>query len=91
MVYIIIVFYTYLGYNILCYNDLWKFNGSIWTWIAGSKEINQAGIYGIKGVPDQENTPSARNLASSWIDSSDHLYLFGGYYAPEYGMRFFLF
>src|SRR6185295_4560425 len=35
------------------YGDLWKFNPSInqWAWIKGTGLPNQAGIYGVQGVP----------------------------------------
>lgn len=48
-------------------------------WISGSNEKNQLGNYGSKGVPDSNNIPGARYRAVSWIDSSNNLYLFGGY------------
>jgi hypothetical protein len=60
-------------------NDLWKFDGSEWTWIAGSNEIKQPGHYGTKGVPNPNNIPGARNSGVSWVDSMDNVYLFGGY------------
>ncbi|HOS27753.1 MAG TPA: kelch repeat-containing protein [Deltaproteobacteria bacterium] len=60
-------------------NDLWKFDGTSWTWISGSDVINQPGVYGTKGVSDQANVPGTRHSASSWIDSSGNLWLFGGY------------
>ena len=60
-------------------NDLWKFDGTNWTWISGSNQINQPGNYGIKGVPHPDNVPGGRQYAAAWIDSSDNLLLFGGY------------
>jgi len=48
-------------------------------WVSGSNLIDQAGIYGTKGVPEPNNTPGARGWAVSWIDSSGNLWLFGGY------------
>ncbi len=59
-------------------NDLWKFDGTNWTWISGSDVINQPGVYGTKGVADPANIPGARAQAASWIDSSGNLWLFGG-------------
>lgn len=32
------------------FNDLWKFDGSNWTWVKGSSTGNQVGNYGTKGV-----------------------------------------
>jgi N-acetylneuraminic acid mutarotase len=59
-------------------NDLWKFNGTNWTWVSGSNTTNQPGVYGTKGVADQNNVPGARYVAVSWTDASGNLWLFGG-------------
>jgi N-acetylneuraminic acid mutarotase len=59
-------------------NDLWKFNGSVWEWVSGSKTRSQAGTYGTKGTADLENTPGARSYSVSCIDTNDNLWLFGG-------------
>jgi len=61
-------------------NDLWKFDTSSgqWTWVSGSSVVNQRGVYGTMGTPEESNTPGARDSGVSWIDSSDNLWLFGG-------------
>ncbi len=59
-------------------NDLWKFDGTNWTWISGSQYKNQTGIYGVKGIPDPANTPGARNGSISWVNSDGSLWLYGG-------------
>lgn len=61
-------------------NDLWKFNISTntWTWMKGTNLTNQFGIYGSKGVASATNNPGGRYQASSWIDGSGNLWLFGG-------------
>ena len=67
-------------------NDLWKYNPlstsntiDQWTWMKGDSVANQPGVYGVKGVPADENTPGARDeTACSWTDNSDNLWLFGG-------------
>jgi len=59
-------------------NDLWKFDGTNWTWVSGSNLFLQAGVYGIKGVPSPANVPGGRAASVSWIDSSGNLWLFGG-------------
>jgi hypothetical protein len=59
-------------------NDLWKFDGTNWTWVSGSDLINQPGVYGTKGVASPSNVPGARVYAISWIDKSNNLWLFGG-------------
>lgn len=61
-------------------NDLWKYtpNTNQWTWMKGSPIIKESGIYGIKGVADNLNTPGARLGSVSWVDASGNLWLFGG-------------
>jgi len=49
-----------------------------WTWMKGSNTINQAGVYGTKGVPDADNIPGARYSSISWTGSDGSLWLFGG-------------
>ena len=59
-------------------NDLWKWDGSDWTWMTGSDEANQYGTYGTKGVAAPSNVPGARSYSVSWTDASGNLWLFGG-------------
>lgn len=67
-------------------NDLWEFNPSTkqWTWISGSNTLplegvnGLPGVYGTLGSPAAGNVPGSRFTATSWTDSSDHLWLFGG-------------
>jgi N-acetylneuraminic acid mutarotase len=61
-------------------NDLWRYNKAtrIWTWISGSDQQNQFGVYGTKGVSNPDNVPGARSGAFTWIGPNDKLYLFGG-------------
>ncbi len=59
-------------------NDLWKFDGTNWTWVSGSNLINQSGTYGTMGTAATTNIPGARSLAVSWIDKSGNFWLFGG-------------
>jgi len=61
-------------------NDLWKFDGTNWTWVGGSNIGGQIGTYGTKGVPAPGNVPGARDSAVSWVDRGGNLWLFGGYY-----------
>jgi len=66
-------------------NDLWEFTPSTnkWAWMGGSSTsggIGQlAGVYGKLGTPAAGNFPGGREAASSWTDTSGHLWLFGGY------------
>jgi hypothetical protein len=59
-------------------NDLWKYDGTNWTWVSGSNIVNQKGSYGTKGTASSANIPGARYGAVSWIDSQGKLWLFGG-------------
>ena len=56
-------------------NDLWKFDGTHWTWVSGSNTVNASGVYGTKGAAAAANVPGARGYAASWIDG----WFFGGY------------
>jgi hypothetical protein len=60
-------------------NDLWRFDGTRWTWLSGSTESSQPGHYGTRGVADAANVPGAREQAVGWIDDGGDLWLFGGY------------
>ncbi|WP_421879747.1 T9SS type A sorting domain-containing protein [Marinoscillum sp.] len=71
-------------------NDLWKWDGTNWTWMSGSKSINTSGIYGSKGEAASANAPGAREHSLSWIDSSGNLWLFGGYGYDGFGSRSYL-
>jgi N-acetylneuraminic acid mutarotase len=61
-------------------NDLWQYNVSTgyWTWMSGSNQSSQPGVYGTQGVAAATNIPGARNSAVSWMDSRGNLWLFGG-------------
>ncbi len=61
-------------------NDLWKYNpvNNQWTWMNGSNQLNQNGVYGTQGVASATNMPGARANGSAWIDGADNLWLFGG-------------
>jgi N-acetylneuraminic acid mutarotase len=50
-----------------------------WAWMTGSQAVNQTGTYGTAGTSAPDNTPSGRQNAASWSDSSGALWLFGGY------------
>jgi N-acetylneuraminic acid mutarotase len=78
--------------NIGALNDLWEFNPSTkqWTWVAGSSTLtcislgfdgfqcDEPGVYGTLGTPAAGNVPGSRTAASTWVDSSGNLWLFGG-------------
>jgi N-acetylneuraminic acid mutarotase len=59
-------------------NDLWQYSSGQWTWVSGSDGDNATGVYGTQGTAASTNVPGGREAASSWIDSSGNLWLFGG-------------
>jgi N-acetylneuraminic acid mutarotase len=61
-------------------NDLWRYSPSTgqWAWVSGGDADNASGVYGTLGTAAAGNVPGARYAASSWIDSSGNLWLFGG-------------
>jgi Galactose oxidase, central domain len=71
--------------NVADLNDLWRYDPTTqqWTWNGGAKTIpgllqfNPA-VYGTLGVAAAANTPGGRDGATTWIDSSGNLWLFGG-------------
>jgi N-acetylneuraminic acid mutarotase len=62
-------------------NDLWRFDTATnrWTWVSGSQDFCQAGVYGTKGIAAPENAPGGRTTSLAWIDSSGKLWLFSGF------------
>jgi hypothetical protein len=65
--------------SVRCLNDLWKFDGTNWTWISGNSTGDQKGIYGTKGVASTSNIPGGRYEHTGWKDSSGNMLIFGGY------------
>ncbi len=49
-----------------------------WTWMSGSNAVGSTGTYGTLSTLASGNTPGSRDSASTWTDSSGHLWLFGG-------------
>lgn len=60
-------------------NDLWKFDGSNWTWMSGRNLPGEESVYGTKYVEGPANVPGNRASAASWTDNSGNLWLYGGY------------
>jgi N-acetylneuraminic acid mutarotase len=60
-------------------NDLWKFNGTNWTWVSGNDVVNQSGSYGTEDVADAGNYPGGRYGHVSWTHTNGDFWLFGGY------------
>ena len=72
------LFGGYTGLGSSFFNDLWKFDGTNWTWVSGASTAGQPGVYGTKGVASGTNIPGGRYRSVSWKDSSGNLWLFGG-------------
>lgn len=72
--------FDYQGLQEGLLNDLWRYDPATgaWTWIKGSKTINQRGAYGVKGTAAAGNTPGGRCAAAYWTDAGGRLWLFGG-------------
>ena len=66
-------------------NDLWEYNpaNKEWTWVSGSTNLNNSGVYGTQGIAAAANIPGARYGAVSWNDNSGNLWLFGGVYTTS--------
>ncbi len=64
--------------NEIFLNDLWKYSAGQWTWVSGSDTANVSGSYGTRGTAAVNNVPGSRYAGVSWIDASDHLWMFGG-------------
>jgi N-acetylneuraminic acid mutarotase len=60
-------------------NDLWKYKAGQWTWMGGSKVVDQQGTYGTQGTAGAGNFPGARSGAGHWIDAGGNFWLFGGF------------
>mgnify|MGYP006289257199 CR=1 FL=1 len=71
-------------------NDLWKYDGTNWTWVSGSDTVDQSGTYGTKGTADSGNIPGGRNQSISWIDGDGNFWLFGGYGFDSDGTKNYL-
>ena len=56
---------------------MWKWNGTIWTWMHGNNTINVIGIYGIQGIPSSMNHPGSRTGCMSWSENNS-FWIFGG-------------
>ena len=69
-------------------DDLWSYDPSTqcWTWVSGPSaqpplygQFGTGGVYGTLDVAAASNIPGSRLQGAAWIDSSDSIWLFGGY------------
>lgn len=58
-------------------SDLWKWDGTFWTWMYGKNSTSVFGVYGTKGVPSLANYPGSRQDCVMWIIDSN-IFVFGG-------------
>ncbi|MEP7170760.1 MAG: hypothetical protein ABI855_15435, partial [Bacteroidota bacterium] len=49
-----------------------------WVWIKGDSVPNQAGSYGVQGVPGPTNNPPSLYEPCEWTDLNGNFWLFGG-------------
>lgn len=64
-------------------NDMWMYDPAtgLWTWVSGdavSIVTSYQGTYGTRGVAASTNVPPARHSATTWVDQSGALWMFGG-------------
>lgn len=59
-------------------NDLWRFDGSQWSWEAGVRRAPAPGRWGTKGIADPANVPSGRVRSALWVGSDGTVWLYGG-------------
>jgi N-acetylneuraminic acid mutarotase len=59
-------------------NDLWKWDGTSWTWVTGNNTINQNGTHITRGTPDPRNVPGSRQLGAGGVDKNGNVWIFGG-------------
>ena len=71
-------------------NDLWTYDLGTqqWTWVNGSNSGNTWGLYGTINVAAPTNSPGGRLVPSGWIDSSNRIWVFGGYGRDTNGSRY---
>lgn len=55
-------------------NDLWKFDGTDWTWVSGDSKA----FYSPQVVSETTEGPAARYGSVGWLDTTGNLWLFGG-------------
>jgi hypothetical protein len=59
------------------YSDLWKFDGTNWTWVAGPNTVDDNQVYAGAG-PQSGNSPGAMSEMTLAIDGQDRILVFGG-------------
>lgn len=57
-----------------------------WTWVGGTQNIDDPGVYGILGVASSSNLPMSRDSAVTWTDAKGNFWLFGGQAAGRFSL-----
>lgn len=62
------------------FNDMWKYdiNTMTWSWMSGSKNSPDTGVYGTLKVPSVNFYPSSRFSNLFWKDKEGYFWLIGG-------------
>jgi N-acetylneuraminic acid mutarotase len=70
-------------------DDLWKYSpvSNQWTWVGGSKTVDQPDVYGSLSVASSKNTPGGRYMSGATTDASGNLCVFGGYNISGYSQN----
>lgn len=63
------------GSSYVSSDDLWKWDGKQWVWLAGEKCGFRKSSHKRRS---KQQTPGVRTGAASWVDAQGHLWLFGG-------------
>ncbi len=58
--------------------SLCKSQSGVWTWMGGPQGVDRVGVYGVRGVPNANNTPPGTYEAANWIDLDGNFWVFGG-------------
>jgi len=64
--------------NQYCLDDLWKWDGSYWTWVFGNHNQSAISYHSAMGIADPGNYPGSREAGNSWTDNNGNFWLFGG-------------
>jgi len=64
--------------NQYCLDDLWKWDGTNWTWVFGDHTQSAISYHTAMGVADPGNYPGSREAGNSWTDNNGNFWLFGG-------------
>jgi len=58
-------------------DDLWRFDGAQWTWMAGDSVAGRPPVHGQRGVAAAANSPGTRFPGAHWTDFQGRPWLYG--------------